>query len=192
MSYSTGFAALTHPKGDVYTWGDERYGACLGREISASPSSASSAAAADQPSPVTALQDLPTGPVRKVAAGGYALAALTAGDDLYLWGCGQPGGRRGEGVLAGIAGGDEPAPLDLDGRDIADVAVGDAHLVVLTTEGEVFVAGENGNGQLGLLPDVKYAESWARVELGLQDGRRAVGVAAGPRNTFILVSRGAT
>ncbi|ROW12878.1 hypothetical protein VPNG_04660 [Cytospora leucostoma] len=188
VSYSTGFAALTLPIGDVYTWGDERYGACLGRDISSSASTSS----ADQPGLVTALQDLPTGPVRKVAAGGYVLAALTAGDDLYLWGGGgggsQPGGRKG--VPAGMVG-DEPTPVDLDGRDIADVAIGDSHLVVLTTEGEVFVVGHNGNGQLGL-PGDKYAESWTRVELGLQDGRRAVGVAAGPRNSFILVQKGAT
>ncbi|KAK7748033.1 hypothetical protein SLS53_001285 [Cytospora paraplurivora] len=175
---------------DVYTWGDERYGACLGRDFS----SATSSAAADQPGMVTALRDLPTGPIRKVAAGGYVLGALTAGDDLYLWGGGggggggQPGGRKG--VLADIVG-DEPAPVDLDGRDIADVAIGDSHLVVLTTGGEVFVVGDNGNGQLGL-HEHEYAESWARVGLGLQDGRRAVGVAAGPRNSFILVRQEAT
>ncbi|KUI57734.1 Regulator of chromosome condensation [Cytospora mali] len=172
-SYETGFAALTSA-GDVYTWGDERYAACLGREVTEDTP-------AEQPALVTALQDLPTGPVSKIAAGGYMLAALTSGDDLYLWG-GHPGRKA---ILADVA--DEPTPIDMDGRDIVDVAVGESHLVVLTTEGEVFVVGDNGNGQLGL--PGKSVESWTRVELNLQDERRAVGVAAGPRNSFIIVQK---
>ena len=32
VAYETGFAALT-ARGDVVTWGDERYAACLGREV---------------------------------------------------------------------------------------------------------------------------------------------------------------
>lgn len=31
VAYATGFAALT-ATGEVWTWGDERYAACLGRE----------------------------------------------------------------------------------------------------------------------------------------------------------------
>lgn len=33
VAYETGFAALTST-GQVWTWGDERYTACLGRESS--------------------------------------------------------------------------------------------------------------------------------------------------------------
>lgn len=176
VAYETGFAALT-PAGDVYSWGDERYAACLGRDVSEDEP-------ADQPALVAALRDLPTGPVVKVAAGGYVLTALTSGNDLYLWG-GHPGRKA---ILAGV--GDEPTPVDMDGRDIADVAVGESHLVVLATDGDVFVIGDNANGQLGL-PD-KSVESWTRVELDLQDGRRAVGVAAGPQNSFIMVQKKTT
>ncbi|ROW03953.1 hypothetical protein VSDG_00804 [Cytospora chrysosperma] len=196
VAYEAGFAALT-PAGDVYTWGDERYAACLGRDVSSSSSPSSSSSSsypqgsgsgsvspAGLPAPVAALRDLPTGPVVKVAAGGYLLAALTAGQDLYVWG-GHPGRRA---LLAGV--GDEPVPVDIGGRDIADVAVGESHVVVLAAGGEVFVIGNNANGQLGL-PD-KSVESWTRVGLDLQDGQRAVGVAAGPRNTFIMVQKKTT
>lgn len=174
MAYETGFAALTH-SGDVYTFGDERYSACLGRETSpASP--------ADEPGLVTALHDLPTGPIRKIAVGGYVLAALTTGDDLYIWG-GHPGRKT---VPADIT--DEPSPVDIEENDIADVAVGETHIIALTTSGDVFVIGDNGNGQLGLPRE--SGESWCRVLLDLKDDRRVVGVQAGARNSFLLVHEG--
>jgi regulator of chromosome condensation len=173
VAYETGFAALTE-MGDVYTLGDERYAACLGRETS-------SAHPADEPGLVTALQDLPTGPISKIAAGGYVLAALTAGNDLYVWG-GRPGRKT---VPGGIT--DEPTPVDIEGKDIADVAVGEAHMIVLTTSGEIFAIGENGNGQLGL--PSKSEETWGRVPVDLKDHRRVVGVHAGARNSFLLVRK---
>lgn len=174
VAYDTGFAALT-AAGDVYTWGDERYGACLGRDISeASP--------AERPGLVNALQDLPTGPISKIAAGGYMLAALTAGNDLYLWG-GHPGRKT---VPADIS--EEPTPVVIDEQDVADVAFGEAHIIVLTTEGKVHVIGQNGNGQLGL--SINLTDSWTQVDLNLSKGKRAIGVAAGPRNSFIIVQEG--
>lgn len=176
VAYETGFAALTR-KGDVYTLGDERYSACLGRETSpASP--------ADEPGLVTALQDLPTGPISKIAAGGYVLAALTSGNDLYIWG-GHPGRKT---IPANVT--DEPLPVDIEDNDIADVAVGETHIIALTTNGDVFVIGENGNGQLGL--PSKSVDSWSRVSLNLKDDRTVVGVQAGARNSFLLVHKGST
>lgn len=171
VAYDTGFAALTST-GSVYTWGDERYGACLGRDVSDdSP--------ADKPGLVIALEDLPTGAISKIAGGGYMLAALTTGKDLYLWG-GHPGRKT---VPADVT--HEPAPVVIDEQDIADMAVGESHLIVLTTEDRVFVIGGNGNGQLGL--PVHSADAWCPVEpIGLRGRGRAVGVAAGPRSSFII------
>ncbi|KAI7788660.1 hypothetical protein LA080_008550 [Diaporthe eres] len=155
VAYETGFAALT-----------------------------AQAIPADEPGLVTALQDLPTGPISKIAAGGYVLAALTTGNDLYIWG-GHPGRKP---VPAGID--EEPTPVDIEENDIADVAVGETHIIVLTTNGDVFVIGENGNGQLGL--SSKSEESWSRVSLGPKGGRRVVGVQAGPTNSFLLVHKRST
>lgn len=163
--------ALTS-EGDVYTWGDERYGACLGRDPSAS-------SPADKPSLVVALQDLPTGSITKVAAGGYTLAALTKGYDVYVWG-GHPGRKN---VLADLS--DEPTPVDCGPEDVADIAVGESHILVATISGRVFAVGANSNGQLGSLEE--SVESWTRIELHLPEWARAVQLAAGPRNSLIVV-----
>lgn len=161
-------------EGDVYTWGDERYGACLGRE----PSKDSPA---DEPGMVIALHDLPTGPIVKIAAGGYALAALTKGNDLYLWG-GHPGRKTVPTDLS-----DEPAPVDIGDDDIADVAVGESHILIFTISGRLLAVGENTNGQLGSLGE--SVESWTLINLDLPVGSRIAHVVAGPRNSFVLVKR---
>lgn len=136
---------------------------------------------AEIPHPVTDLDDLPTGPITKLAAGGYLLAALTAGNDLYCWG---HVGRSP--TLPDLS--DTPTPLAIDDQDIADVAVGDAHMLVLTPDGDVYVIGDNSNGQLGL-PGTSSTKTWTRLDLGsiLTAGQRVTGVAAGPRNSFLIV-----
>ncbi|KAK0706784.1 regulator of chromosome condensation 1/beta-lactamase-inhibitor protein II [Lasiosphaeria miniovina] len=179
VSFATGFAALS-ASGRVWTWGDARFGACLGRETSTSPHHSP----AEMPGAVEDVLDLPTGRIVRLAAGGYVVAALTAGNDLYVWGQGHPGGRPLP-VLEGLT--DRPAPVDIQDNDIVDVAVGDAHLVALTTEGQVFVIGDNSNGQLGL--PVKAVDSWRAVSSvpGGGTGQSVVGVAAGPQNSFLMV-----
>jgi alpha-tubulin suppressor-like RCC1 family protein len=137
------------------------------------------------------LADLPTGPIIKLAAGGYILAALTQGNDLYCWG---HAGRSP--VVADLFSGsedvdtDRPSPVEIaGGKDIADIAVGDAHLVALTSDGEVYVIGDNGNGQLGL-PGVTSVKAWTKVSLDISNGAKQsiTGVVAGPRNSFLIAS----
>jgi len=136
---------------------------------------------ANTPNLVTDLDDLPTGPITKLAAGGYLLAALTAGNDLYCWG---HAGRSP--VLPDLS--DTPTPVVIDDQDIADVAVGVAHMLVLTLDGDVYVIGDNSNGQLGL-SGVSSTKTWTRLDLGsiLTAGQIVTGVAAGPRNSFLIV-----
>ncbi|KAK4039125.1 E3 ubiquitin-protein ligase HERC2 [Parachaetomium inaequale] len=174
--YETGFAALSSA-GQVWTWGDERYTACLGRE----PTDDSPAAT---PGPVTDLDELPTGPITKLAAGGYILAALTAGKDLYCW------GHAGRSPLTLDNLSDAPSPVVIDDKDILDVAIGEAHMLVLTADRAVYVLGANTNGQLGL-PGVSSAKTWARIDLDavLGKGEIVTGVAAGPRNSFLMVHK---
>lgn len=171
VAYDAGFAALS-ATGRVWTWGDERYGACLGREIT-------DACPAAKPREVADLKDLPTGPVTKLAAGGYLLAAITSGKDLYAWG-GHPGRKA---VLKEVS--VQPSPVLIDEHDIIDVGIGDSHLIALTSDGQVFVIGDNGNGQLGL--SVESAPSWTKVNLELGEEQHVTGVAAGPKNSFIIV-----
>ncbi|KAK3321015.1 regulator of chromosome condensation 1/beta-lactamase-inhibitor protein II [Cercophora scortea] len=171
VAYETGFAALSST-GQVWTWGDERYAACLGRDIDdASP--------AHRPGLVSDLEDLPTGPISKLAAGGYILAALTEGNDLYCWG--HPGRSA---ILEDLS--DRPSPVVIEDNDIADIGIGAGHLLTLTVDGELFVLGDNTNGQLGL-PQVKSTSSWTRVDVGLGVKQSIAGVVAGPRSSFLII-----
>lgn len=193
VAYSVGFAVLT-TDGAVWTWGDSRYPECLGRALLLSP--------AHVPGRVTLLDDLPTGPIVKLAAGGYVFAALTKGHDLYCWG-GYPGQQSV--VLEDLVG--EPAPVivsvaanalgtdDVEEAEIVDVGVGERHMIVLTANSEVCVIGSNANGQLGLGREWETADrsdvlrTWKKVD-GLSSGRngRVIGVYAGLRTSFAVVT----
>jgi alpha-tubulin suppressor-like RCC1 family protein len=73
-----------------------------------------------------------------------------------------------------------------NGEDFLDVSVGFDHIVVLTTENEVYVVGQGENGQLGLGKNVTQLKGWQKVSLPA-DGKRIVGVHAGYKNTFLLL-----
>ncbi|KAI0147758.1 regulator of chromosome condensation 1/beta-lactamase-inhibitor protein II [Xylariaceae sp. FL1272] len=172
VSYETGFAALSQD-GRVYTWGDERYASCLGRELASSSSTS--------PGVVEDLLDLPSSKITKIAASGYVLCALTSENDLYAWG-GHPGRAP---ILDSLS--DSPSPVVIEEHDIADVAVGETHIIALATTGEVYVVGSNNNGQLGL-PDVDKTTTWTKVPVSLKPGETITGVRAGPRSSFIITS----
>jgi alpha-tubulin suppressor-like RCC1 family protein len=105
---------------------------------------------------------------------------LTAGNDVYIW------GRQGHPDLDEPLTG-SPTPLDLDGQDFLDVAVGMNHVVVLTTERRMFVVGAGGNGQLGLGPALKELKDWKEVSIPLGKGQQVVSVHAGYKNSFVIV-----
>ncbi|EFW98926.1 hypothetical protein CMQ_4778 [Grosmannia clavigera kw1407] len=186
VAYDTGFAALTST-GQVWTWGDGRFPECLCRSVTEeSP--------ADRPGCATCLEDLPTGPIVKIAAGGYVLTALTSGRDLYAWG-GYPGRQP---VLEGLTGDPVPIVVVMESEDssddadidIVDVGVGEEHMIVLMADGTVCAIGSNSNGQLGLDPDQRAAaSSWVRVPIPLLSDEHVVDVVAGPRSSFVLVDK---
>ncbi|KAI1293354.1 regulator of chromosome condensation 1/beta-lactamase-inhibitor protein II [Xylaria venustula] len=169
VAYETGFVALSRD-GKVWTWGDERYSATLGREVTIS-------SPAESPGLVEDLEDLPSGKIKKIAAAGYTVLALTEGHDLYAWG-GHPAHQP---VLETISG--SPSPVDVEENDILDFSVGEAHMIVLTMSGDVYTIGNNANSQLGL-PLQKTAD-WVQVPLSLR-GEAIVGVKAGQRSSFIV------
>ncbi|KAI0181481.1 RCC1/BLIP-II [Hypoxylon sp. FL1284] len=170
VAYETGFVALSDD-GRVWTWGDERYSHCLGRQIT-EPSPA------ERPGLVEELQDLPTGKIRKISAAGYVVLALTEGNDLYAWG-GHPGRPA---LLEDLSG--DPTPVVVQESDITGCGVGESHIIVLTSDGDVYVIGSNANGQLGL--SVEEAKSWTKVPLNLAVGHAISDVEAGQRTSFIL------
>lgn len=134
---------------------------------------------ASMPGLVEDLADLPD-KIVKISSGGYATAALTSANDVYFWG--RPG--YPEGLLTGC-----PTPLDLDGQDILDVALGFNHMMVLTTEHKLFVVGDGGSGQLG--EDTESFGDWKEISLPLKDCNRISKIHAGYKVSFALVE-GAT
>ncbi|KAF4631772.1 hypothetical protein G7Y89_g6353 [Cudoniella acicularis] len=186
----TAFHALTST-GDVVSWGDLRFEALLGREpIEEYPGS--------HPSVVDDLAALPTGPIRKITSQGFMTAAITEGNDLYVWGeqpkpelrTGNGNGKGKENAqlklfeeLTGV-----PSAVDVLGYDVLDAAIGEGYALVLTTEGRLFVIGDNINCQLGL-PEITHAAEWIEVIPSLQRGQRITAVWAGYKNSFLLVEQ---
>lgn len=157
----------------------------------------------DKPGPVPELNDIASAddPIKLVTAGGTAVAALTSNScSVYVWGCSPPSAAsrtsasgnsqtqsRGHAFqeLSGV-----PNYTEVDGgKDVVDVALGEAHAIALTTDGLIYVCGENRNGQLGLGREIERAETWTRVPFLATDGFNIVGVAAGPRASFILTAK---
>ncbi|KAI1745423.1 regulator of chromosome condensation 1/beta-lactamase-inhibitor protein II [Xylaria scruposa] len=169
VAFETGFVALSRD-GKVWTWGDERYSATLGREITA-------ASPAEKPGLVEDLENLPSGKIKRIEAGGYTMLALTEGHDLYGWG-GHPARRPIFDTLSS-----SPSPVDVEENDILDCSVGETHMIVLTTDGDVYVIGENTNGQLGV--PTKGIPKWEKVSLSPKE-EAVVGVKAGQRSSFIV------
>ncbi len=99
---------------------------------------------------------------------------------MYLW-----GGRAGQPKLLENLTGD-PTPIDFDG-DVLDVAVGNDHMLALSTDHRLFVVGDGGNGQLGLEHCVR-AEELKEVVLALKKNQRPVSVHAGYKTSFVMVT----
>ena len=81
---------------------------------------------------------------------------------------------------------DYPTPVDIEGKDWADVAIGHDHVVALSTNGEVWVIGEGWNGQLGLKENMNTVRKWTKVDIDLRDMKISK-VYAGYKNSFLVV-----
>jgi alpha-tubulin suppressor-like RCC1 family protein len=128
---------------------------------------------------VQELSEIPD-KVMKISSGGYVTAALTAGNNIYIW------GRQGHPELSEPLTG-SPIPLDLEGLDFQDVAVGLDHVMLLTTERRILIVGAGGNGQLGLGTEVKKVKDWKEVKIPLKHGQQAVKLHTGYKNSFVIV-----
>jgi alpha-tubulin suppressor-like RCC1 family protein len=128
-------------------------------------------------------------PIKHIAAGGYCLAALTESGSIYVWGQKSVGqSQTAHSVFPELSGIPNYSEVD-GGKDVKDIALGDSHAILLTTASAVYVIGRNSNGQLGLsLGSEEEAKTWTRVPLDIPDSRQVLGVAAGPRSSFILTA----
>jgi len=159
---ATSFALLTE-EGEVYTWGDPRYSRTLARTPTA-----------ELPAHAPALVEVLGGiPVKEIDVGsGWLFGALSKEADLYLWGSQKPGSNSNSsnheevGDMLGTS--DEEIKLvDIEGVEmISDFGVGNGHVAILSENGDVWVRGENRNGQLGLgLEAGNFVGAWTKVEL---------------------------
>ncbi|GAA5893399.1 hypothetical protein JCM6882_008023 [Rhodosporidiobolus microsporus] len=151
-SLSTGGAAhfllLSSPSQVLYSWGDNRYGQCgpiPPRALVPNP--------AEGEKTLLPKVEFFDGlfPVAPLSCGAFHSAVRTRDGAVYVFGSDKEGQLGG----GGEGGGAEAELVDLpegaagDG-EVAQVACGAGHTVLLTKEGEVWVAGANHDGQLGL------------------------------------------
>ncbi|KAF5023896.1 hypothetical protein F66182_4055 [Fusarium sp. NRRL 66182] len=179
-AYDAGFVILLED-GSVLSCGDPRFRDCLGREVDEFHP-------AHIPSLVADLSDLGE-PVKKIAAGGYSAAALTESGGLYLWGMQAPGSQSRHSIFTNLSA--IPNYVEVDGdKDVQDIAVGESHAIALTTDGCVYVVGDNTNGQAGLGRNAKDPlESWLKLDMKTPVDWGAVAVEAGPRSSFIVTGK---
>jgi alpha-tubulin suppressor-like RCC1 family protein len=136
-----------------------------------------------RPSKVKDLEGWPVGPMIKIAAGGYTLAALNENGDLYCWG--SP--PRHFQILDELGG--TPNLTEVDGgKEVVDVAIAHSHMIVLTKEGEVYGIGSNRNGQLGH-GEIERLPSWTKLHVPLMTAYRTMRIAAGPMWSFVIIER---
>ncbi|KAF4551926.1 Hypothetical protein D9617_11g007730 [Elsinoe fawcettii] len=160
ISNSKTFICLTET-GQVLTWGDPRHNG-LGRTIS-QPGDVPAA----QPGLLTSLDGIK---ITKVSGGGLMFAALSEDKAVYLWSGPEPGRQNSLTVLNGVQVG-QMALVDVrdhndEPYDFDDIAVGHGHILLQTTDGRVFAAGDNTNGQLAINTDETYRSDFAEIVPG--------------------------
>lgn len=139
---------------------------------------------AEVPNGIEDLNDLGES-IKKISAGGYTLGALTDSGGLYLWGMKPPGSQSRHTTFTDL--GSIPSYVEVDGdKDVQDFAIGESHAIVLTTDGCIYVIGDNTNGQIGLGKSLKESSLWSKTYFMLPPDEEVVAVEAGPRASFIV------
>ncbi|ENH74053.1 hypothetical protein NW756_008949 [Fusarium oxysporum] len=179
-AYDAGFIIFLEDE-TVLSCGDPRFRDCLGREVDES-------CPANEPGIIQDLGDLGE-PIKKIAAAGYTAAALTESGGLYLWGMAAPGSQSQHNVFQDIS--ELPNYFEVDGdKDVQDIGIGESHAIALTTDGCIYVIGNNTNGQIGLGKDAQDpVSSWSKVDFTPPEGWAIVAVEAGPRSSFIVTKK---
>ncbi|KAF5630541.1 e3 ubiquitin ligase HERC6 [Fusarium sp. NRRL 52700] len=179
-AYDAGFIILLEDE-TVLSCGDPRFRDCLGREADESHP-------ANEPGVIQDLSDLGE-PIKKVAAAGYTAAALTESGGLYLWGMAAPGSQSRPSISQDIS--ELPNYFEVDGdKDVQDIGLGESHAIALTTDGCIYVIGNNTNGQIGLGEDAQDpVSSWSKIDFTPPEGWAIVAVEAGPRSSFIVTKK---
>jgi alpha-tubulin suppressor-like RCC1 family protein len=176
---ATSFALLTE-EGEVYSWGDPRYSRCLARTPSAE-------FPAEKPALVEVLGGIP---ISKIDTSGWMFGALSKEQDLYLWGSTKPGSNDDKGTRDLLGNGEEEIKLvEIEGvESVSDFGIGDGFIVVLAERGDIWVKGENENGQLGIGEGSKVVSEWTIVDRAQVGDANVVDVIVGELCTFLITS----
>ena len=152
--------------GTLYAWGHNQYGQ-LGIRTTVTP----------QRTPVMVLIT----DVVAIAAGQYHSVALKSNGDIYTWGRNDLGqladGNHGASLISST-----PLYIMTGG---AAVGAGLSHTLIVKTDGTVWGAGENGDGQLGNASTIDSDEPVPMTGIST-----AVAAAAGMRHSVVLLSDG--
>ena len=179
-------SALTTSAGQLYAFGDNRYG-----ELGTTTNSGTF-----EPNPTPTLVTLPgaSGPVTQVAAGYEHSLALTSTGQLYAFGSnryGQLGTPTNSGTF-------EPNPtpvlITLPGASgpVTQIAAGRYHSLALTSTGQLYAFGLNEDGQLGIQANSGTDEPNPTPTLVTLPGASGpvTQVAAGARHSLAVTSSG--
>jgi hypothetical protein len=177
---ATSFALLTENE-EVWSWGDPRYSRCLARIPS-------SDTLAEKPSLVDALGGIP---ISKMVAHGWIFGALSKEQDLYIWGSARPGSNGEDGLKDLLGNGDEEVTLvEIDNvESILDFGIGDGFIIVLAEGGDLWVKGENRNGQLGIEEEIEFVKEWTKIDRAKIEGADVVNLVVGDLCTFLITSK---
>ncbi|KAJ8002526.1 hypothetical protein DPEC_G00159820 [Dallia pectoralis] len=132
----------------------------------------------------------------RVAAGSAHSVCLTAGGDVFLWGCNKHGQLTGTKAFL-----PRPVLLDrtaLDGERVTDIQSGWTHLVAQTESGRVFTWGRANYSQLGRTeptnqcsggPTTEATSQWACVPSEVKVLCGATQIVCGSEHNLAIVGR---
>lgn len=135
-----------------------------------------------------------------LAGGGNHTVALSVDGNVYTWGRNNSG-QLGNGTrsVSPPFGSNAPVAVNLSGamagKAIISVAAGADFSAALSTEGQVFVWGENNSGQLGNGTVTPFAEGGSTLPVpvninGALAGRRVIAIACGGTHMLALSAEG--
>jgi regulator of chromosome condensation len=84
-----------------------------------------------------------------------------------------------------------PNYFQIDGdKDVQDIGIGESHAIALTSDGCIYLIGNNTNGQIGLGKGAQdLVPSWSKIDFTPPEGWEIVAVQAGPRSSFIVTKK---
>jgi len=122
----------------------------------------------------------------QIAAGAYHNLALASDGTLWAWGRGDRG-QLGNGANSHVLSPEAVLAIP-GGRNIASIAAGDVHSMVLATDGTMWTWGGNSDGQLG---NGGTTDSWSPQPVNaLPGGRVPIQIAAGALHNLALANDG--